>query len=353
MDIFGLDKTFFTTALFGISNYESCIWTERFFGSGDFELVLKDNPDIRAKLNNLSYVMMADSPDVMVVDSIEKTKDDKIKLKGRSLSSILSRRIIEDGSNTTLLLSDFVARLVDRNAAALAITERKFPGLSVDYSIPDGYANSSDIYTCKPGVNLYDTVQSLCQGESLGFTIAFDLNTQTLTFQMLNGRDYSTGDKQFLLSETLRTIKDTTSFQSDIPYRNVAIVNLPPKDVNTTPGLGDLWRISRTTTPTGFERREVWSDMSSARQDPNFTEAAKNSWASMWGRRDLLGYPRTNAFDFELAPSAMEAYGSSYKLGDILGVVDADNNITSRRITEYIRSSSSEGYSAYPTLESV
>ena len=115
-----LDKNF--NLVTTMTNYSSFIWTDRFFGAGDFELVVPAGPEIYNDIrvgyyiscdyfNNLE-LKRSENGDVindeslgeiplMIVETIEmKSNGDngaEFHITGRSLESILDRRIIWGG----------------------------------------------------------------------------------------------------------------------------------------------------------------------------------------------------------------------------------------------------------------
>ena len=96
MDLYLLDES--RTPIYIIDDYVSLVWTERFQEPGEFELRLKPT---RYSFNDFvkdRFLVKSDSNDVMIIESREISNDfDEegkfLDIKGRSVSSILGRRI--------------------------------------------------------------------------------------------------------------------------------------------------------------------------------------------------------------------------------------------------------------------
>ena len=81
-----------------IDDYKSIIWTERYASYGDFELVVPGTAENLAKFEADTYLYTAESNKLMVIEQVEWTtefgKNSTITVKGRSLESILDRRVV-------------------------------------------------------------------------------------------------------------------------------------------------------------------------------------------------------------------------------------------------------------------
>lgn len=98
INIYVLNKDFETVGV--IDTYESFIWTDRFRDYGDFELYSVVDSNILNWCQQDYYLQISASQHLMIIEGIEITTDvetgNHIKITGRSLESILDRRIIWD-----------------------------------------------------------------------------------------------------------------------------------------------------------------------------------------------------------------------------------------------------------------
>ena len=83
-----------------IDTYESFIWTDRFKNYGDFELYSGVTSNLLNLCKQDYYLEIQESPHLMIIEGIEISTDaesgNHLKITGRSLESIIDRRIIWD-----------------------------------------------------------------------------------------------------------------------------------------------------------------------------------------------------------------------------------------------------------------
>ena len=96
MNIYVLNEQFQKTSIIDV--YESFIWTDRYYESGDFELVIPASSEMVSILQKDLYLAIDNSECTMIIEDIEITTNyeegNKLKVTGRTLDSILDRRII-------------------------------------------------------------------------------------------------------------------------------------------------------------------------------------------------------------------------------------------------------------------
>lgn len=351
MDVHVMDVGYNVIGL--LENYDSLIWTERYSEAGDFSLKLSKTKIDVAMLNKAFFVRIPSSDRTMLVESIEE--DDTVTVSGHSLEYLLERRVIEyAGATRYNNLPDLIVQLVLNNIGALAtVPERRIPYFNFAPNDIEGYVDSAIGYDpVKYGENLYTAVTRLCLAGNLGFKIVNPPETVFTDFNVYYGKDRTTTRTAVIFSESIGNIEELTRFRSDVAYKNVAVVNLPPWD--DTPGIGELWRVTNDkTTPSGFNRREVWTEASELRRDDSFTALNKPPRAKAWGAIELKSHPSVDDIDFKMAYSNPYRYNEDYALGDIVTVIDSAGESRSHRVTEYIQSFGPEGDAEYPTLSAV
>lgn len=336
-----------------IENYSSLIWTERYSAAGDFELVLPSNAKSRKLLSKAVYLRIPTSKRTMVCET-DFEQSGEIKVTGRSLESILERRVIENAGGTPFTsFLNYVTRLITFNIGVSATEpERSVPGFYVVNEVPAGFIDPTSFDGVKYGANLYTAVKTMCDGRNLGFEIINTPGVSSMQFRFTYGQDLGAYGK-VNFSESIGNITKVSLLKSKVPYKNMALVNLPPE--GNVPGLGQLWRVQPPTgpTPSGLDRREVWTDASDLRKDESLTSINLQERAFAWGFNELVGHAPINEVDFELSPSNVYKIGQHYQLGDIVNVINPEGLAVKHRVTEYIQSFSAEGASEYPTLTAV
>ena len=127
MELTILDDQFF--AIYQVDSFESAIWTERYIGYGDFEIYMPLNSDILAYAQLDYYVRIGGSDRLMIIETIELDSEfvdgPRIKISGRSLESILDRRIIWDQTIVKGDVQDVIKKLINENVINPSIASRK------------------------------------------------------------------------------------------------------------------------------------------------------------------------------------------------------------------------------------
>lgn len=268
MEIYVLDTDLSTVGI--LSNYNSFIWTERYEEAGDFQIDLPASEYHINLLQHDRYLKISDSNEIMVIEDISiktENKAQKMTVTGRSLISILDRRVIlgtkyfndaQQEAENDKNLWEIASILVDENAIipeqndltnadqhisaysdlmAQNGNKRKIKNLqrlSDTYYItykdildPDG-----KILKKKPlnlqfnGETLYDGIKSLCNKYHIGFTIndfSKFLGVQTdspFVFYLYDGRDLS---DSVILSPTFENIANISYVHNKNGYKNMAL----------------------------------------------------------------------------------------------------------------------------------
>ena len=190
MDIFVLDEEF---KLLGIQDsYESVIWTERYSKYGDFEIHTPIEPSALFRLKTGNYLVRNDTDSVMIVEDWEIESDPELgpifKVTGRSLESILDRRIVW---NHTLLkgnLQDAIEKVLNENLINPSDPARKIDNFIFRKST-DPAITELEIEAQVFGSDLYFLVTSLCDMHQIGFRILLE-NGQFI-FELYAGKDRS------------------------------------------------------------------------------------------------------------------------------------------------------------------
>lgn len=349
MDIILSDINFKTIDL--VENYTSLIWTERYSRQGDFKLQLPWEAYAAGPLSEALHIDIPASSRTMMVESIQEGP--VVEISGRSIEGLLDQRVVEtSGRDIPPGIPGLVSNLVHYNAGAKCDpATRQIPYLWIAPNTIDGYSDPSLGYEpVKYGENLYDAVSRLCDAGNLGFKLVNAGKRNILSFSVYYGVD-RTQKNAVLFSESVGNIQDVTRFTSKEPLRNVAVVNLPPWDDGT--GVGEIWRVSNGTEPTGRDRREIWTDASELRRDESFNATNKPPRAKAWGKIELLDHKAINKIDFALADKNPYVYEDDYNLGDIVYAMDSAGRKSKYRVTEYIQSFGPEGHTEYPTLSAL
>lgn len=341
-----------------IDVFDSVIWTDRYFKHGDFELFVPVSSSAILQLQEDYYLMMEDSDHVMIIESINLKTDveegNRFSVTGRSLESILLRRIVWE---QTLLSGNFqeaIKFLLDKNAIAPSDNDRKFNRLTFEYSTDENVTLLSvDIQL--HGETLYDVISQLCESRRIGFKITVT-PTGEFVFKLYAGADrsYSQIENPYVLfSPDMENLTDTDYYHSKIPYKSITLV--------AGEGEGTARQTIAVPNPNGsgadLDRREMFtdaSDISKTTSGGTLTNAQYLTYLTERGLIHLSEQLPITVFDGKIdVLNSNFVYGEDYFLGDIVQIAN-EYGLTGRsRVNEVVFSQDPSGIDIYPTFITV
>lgn len=347
-----LDLNFNGVAIIDV--FESFIWTDRFNKCGDFEFYSKASRENFELFKQGYYLSNSESEHIMIIEGIEIISDtedgNKIKVTGRSLESILDRRIvwnqtifmgeIQNGIKTLITdaFNDPSGKLPDRKVDNFVFKE------STDTRVTDLVIESSQ-YT---GDNIYDVVTAICEQFKMGFKITLD-EKKNFVFQLYFGTDrsdYQTERTVVIFSPNFDNILSSDFLNNTEPWKNVTLVAGEGEGKNRkTVVVGDA---------KGLNRRELYTD---ARDLSTETEAGTislkvyNEQLTQRGKEQLAENKIIKEFAGEVDTQGLFKYGIDFFLGDLVHFFDEYDNGSQVRVDEMIFSWDSSGKTAYPSFE--
>lgn len=182
------------TALAIVDSYESLIWTERYSKISDFELYMAAEDETLAKYIQVdNYIWKKGSNKIMIIESIEISQnaemEDKAIIKGRSLESILARRVIYPYIELKGNLQNGIKTILDLNIINPTEIGRRIDNFifmeSSDDSVLVCDANGEYI-----GDEIATVVEDLCVNAGLGFEVLLN-DANDFVFSLYNGIDRS------------------------------------------------------------------------------------------------------------------------------------------------------------------
>lgn len=352
MDLFILDRDFKTVSL--IDRFESMIWTDRYSAYGDFEFYTPYSKTSMEVLKSDYYVWLEKSDHIMIIEDRKIVSDVEegtyFLVTGRSLESILDRRIVWDQTNLDGYLEGQIKKLLDQNVINPSDPKRKIPNLIFEYS-NDSYIASLKIQMQITGDTVYDTIKKICNLFGIGFKITLNTNNQMM-FQLYNGEDRSYAQNKnpyVVFSPNFENVINTNYYESKKSLKTITLVAGEGEGANRkTVTVGD-------EVFSGLDRRELYTDardISSVTQEGNMSEDEYNYLLIQRGNEKLSENKNIQAFDGQVEATQLYIYGKDFFMGDIVELEDYE--MTSRiRVTEYIISEDQNGLSIYPTFEVV
>lgn len=394
MELYVLNKSFNSVAV--IDEYESINWTDRYNEAGDFELTLLMSKSLLDIFVIDYYLYYSGSDHLMIIEGLEvkvdDEKGDRLIVTGRSLESILDRRIVWEKTRFTLAnnFQNAIMRLVTEAFSPINTTwgnataeNRRLSNFRLVYT----YDNDSGGPLERDmkmdaieywGENLYDIITDLCKSRDpdVGYKILWDPDgspENAFRFSLYIGKDRSSdnteGNPPVWFSPDIENIFNTDYYESIKGYKTTTLIvgQYPkPKQNNEEDTVIEdkttyVFRGSSLTTYTGLNRREVFCD---ARNVPYKEDRDGKEYVYNWktvvrpalqeeGRKTLssLSNKKAKTFEGEVDYSTTYAYGVDYKLGDVVDVMDVYGHETKARIVEVTFSNDEEGFSINPTFE--
>jgi len=163
----------------------------------------------------------------MIIEGIQITTDvengNYIIITGRSLKSILNRRVIWTQTNVKGTVEACVRQLITENAINPYITQRKINKLVLGAELGVNETMSAQ-YT---GKNLGETVENICKKYGLGYDILLDLDEKQFVFILFKGVDRSynqTENNYVTFSNDFENLLKTDYAYNQSEYKNVALV---------------------------------------------------------------------------------------------------------------------------------
>ena len=355
MELFILDTEYKAVAI--IDFFESIIWTDRYQKAGDFEIYAPVTSEILSYIKHDYYLWNNDSDHQMIVESMQIDADSEtgnhLTVRGRSLESILDRRIVW---TQTILSGNFqneVKRLITENIIEPTDTDRAISNFvfrdSEDERITELELTSVQ-YT---GDTLYDVIVSLCTVFDIGFKITLEEieNQYCFVFQLYKGvdRSYDQTDNPYVIfSPNFENIVNSNYFENKETYKTVTLV------AGEGEGASRKTRTVSVSEDTGLFRKELYTDARDISSDVDgrtLTPEEYNAQLEQRGREKLEENKIDRSFDGQVETTQMFIYGRDFSMGDVIQIVNEYGMESKAKVTEMIRSQSGNSYDAYPSFE--
>lgn len=344
-----------------LDNFESLIWTERWTGAGDFELDLKSTLGNRGRFMPETMLSIPGSNRVMVVEETEDSTDSEnkevLRVKGRSLESVLTNRVakysmgnLEVDPNWVLsgTPGSIVRAMFDhicRSPYALSDYDAiPFLQAGTIFDLGNIPEPNDNITVEQNPTSLYEAIRHLCSLYDLGFRLVKNGDASQLYFEVYTGDDRTT--QQSVLSAVifgvaLDSVQNTTEFHSLAQAKNVAYVFAEQ-------GSTTVYADGVDPDISGFDRRVMVVETHVEAEEP--TQAQIDAALLQAGKEALADARKQSLFDGEVSRHLGYVYGEDYNLGDLVEMRNRDGVVTYKRVTEQIFVSDQNGDRSYPTL---
>ena len=374
MDFMVLDKNFDAIAM--IDTFTSAIWTVRYDQAGDFELYTPVRLDYLQNMVIGNYLWNRNSDRLMIIETVEIQTDSEdgpqLYVSGRSLESILDRRIITSSEVFTGNLSEIISTILTREV--MASGNRRIPGFIYTPPTDTRITSITAEFTAR-GENVYDIICSLCQENKIGFKV-LPHGTGGFEFQLYKGVDHSYDQNEVpyvVFSPSFENLLNSNYIKSFKAYKNaVYAVGTYQKEVTITDKYKDddgtwvetetttyeetevtAWGYSESGTPSGLARREIFVDNGGVNDGEQGGEASSwNAINKQKGLTELADHQTTTAFEGELEATRQYIYGEDFDIGDIVQVENEFGITGTVYISEIVWSQDVNGLTMTPTFTS-
>lgn len=386
MEAIVLNKDFESVAL--IDNYKSFIWTERFDENGEFELHIPIGESVLEYIQKGFYIWKQDSDYTMVIETLNIEFDDEegafLSAKGKSLESLLSRRIV--WVKRVFAMDDNAVRPKVQDAIQLLLKENVYDTGSATRNIPNFIFERSDDPKITElefegeylGQNMYDVVSKLCKEHEIGFKLSYheyyehtvetDEGTSietvknALVFRLIAGVDRSyeqTENPYVIFSPEFENILNTKYLDSDSSLKNVVLVvgkSTYNEDGTEETREQEVFYIQNTPY-YGLDRREIFVDATSLSTDDGYggelSPERYHAQLKQKGIDALMENTTIIATDGELDGSEGYVYRQDYFIGDIVQIADEYGHEGQAYVSEYVMTSDNTGIKACPTFKAI
>lgn len=334
--------------------YQSFIWTDRYYEYGDFELYAPMSTDLLDQFKQDYYIQRRDSDRLMIIEKIlieTDTEDgDYITITGRSLESILERRVIWGQTMVAGYLQDAIEILLDDAIINPANPNRKIPNFIFKAST-DPRITALKIDAQYTGDNLYDVIRQLCEERGIGFKITLN-DSKQFVFELYMGTDRSydqTSVPYVVFSPSFDNIISSNYVESKTSLKNVALI--------AGEGEGSARKYAASGNTSGLNRRELFVDARDISSDigdgQTLTSEEYTNLLIQRGKEKLAENIDVVSFEGQMETSIMYKYGVDFFQGDIVQIENEYGHNDKVRVLEVVTSENEEGVSVYPTFKTL
>lgn len=366
---FTLDRKFLKQNI--IDEFSSIIWTERYYGDSEVEMVVPATSDLIAKLPVGVFLGIDESEEVMILETVD-IDEKQLKVKGISLLKWLNNRFLRTTAAHEDRYAYFSGLTVGHTLWFMVDMMCVAGSPYLDGTYPMGVPNPEQFVI--PGLGLksydsagdplivgvpfgplYDSMREIATTYEVGMRITLesaDDVSYSLGFESYRGVDRTSRQSindVVRFSPQMESFSDIKEIQSIASLKTQAYAFAPgnPDGLATTPGISVL----TGEQYNGFDLRAilVFADDITTDQVSGSSESLLNILNAR-AHDALMNNTFIKGVDGEIVSESQLKYGVDYNLGDLIEVQGNSGVIQISRVTEYIRSHDRTGEKAYPTV---
>ena len=368
MELFTLNRKFLRQDT--IDKFHSTIWTERYYGDGEVELIVPASLDLIQKLKEGTFIGLVGSDEIMIIDT-QEIEEGKLTIKGNSLLKWLDNRFIRvtaahpdrywniNGTPGWIMWAIIYYMCIEGSPYLNGTVATGIPNPQA-LAIPGLWLGANDntgavVNIAVPYGPVYDALKNIGTtyqiGQKITLASATDASYSLLywSYRGLNRTSAQTANPVVRFSPNMDSLTDIKEFRSVSNFKTHAYSFAPsnPGELATTPGKDDYG----SSEYNGFDLRAMMIFCEDITTDTIGGDA--NVLLNILNTRAheaLMDHKRTNVVDGELVPNVQFKYGADYNLGDVIELQGNSGVVNHARVTEYIRTQDGTGERAYPTV---
>jgi len=353
MEFLILDTNF--VAVETLDTYESFIWTDRYSSFGDFELYLAPTVDNLRYLREDYYLWIEGTDHSMIIEDIDIRSDvedgNKLLVSGRSLESLLTRRIVWDQTALSGNFQNGIKRLIDESIITPNDEDRAIPNFVFELS-SDPKVTELTVDIQFTGDNLYEAIKKLCDTHDLGFKVILN-DTNQFVFSLYSGVDRSynqTSTPYIVFSPDFDNLINSNYVSSKRALKTVTLV------AGEGEGSARKKTIAAISSGAGrgLERRELYTDARDISSNNGETPSVKYfEQLVQRGHNKLSESTIVKAFEGKVDAQQKFVYGQDFFMGDIVQISNEYGIESTSRVTELVQSQDVSGYEVFPTFTTI
>jgi len=306
-----------------IDDYESLQLTRRFYRAGEFELHIALGKQNVEQLVKDRVIIIGNQPHKSgIIKFREVTTENGVEtlvVKGPTLGGVLDRRLTVTDSYDRIIGS---AETVLKHYVHRHIVDGLYPDRSIPFIVT---APNLDRGKITPWQSRYDgldvVISQIAEYCDIGWFMKLDFAAKKWVFDVLEGRDLTINQsvRPFVIfSNEYENIESQSFVDSDLNYKNVGYAGGPGEDEDRL--------VLTVGNATGYDRREVFIDASSAEDAIELAEM---------GAQQLAELKQVSTFNGRILGTRGFRYEQDWDLGDIVTTQNKRWGMTlDTRITE-------------------
>jgi hypothetical protein len=304
-----------------IDQIDSFIWIRRYWGCGEFKLLVPFTERHAALLQKYRLVIKSRGDEAAQIRFVDMHKNpdgiDVIEVQGRMLPCWLDKRIVWDQIVARANTQNILYRLVRENVTAPRIPARQIPRVAIAES-PDLGSGLID-YANEPFISCLLACESAAKAAKLGFKVITDVVAGRHDFTVYKGRELTADQNEnppCIFSQEFDNILEQQFTNSIENLKSFALVGGEERE--DTPR-----KFAQVGTASGMDRDEIFVNATGLAQtytennvEITLPDATYLDMLIQYGASELEQYAETLNFASTINTTANLKYTDDFDLGD-------------------------------------